>query len=380
MIYQIVIAVGLALFLVNLILNFRTLKKPRRNAVVPNPAPLISVLVPARNEESNIRRCLESLRRQDYPNYEVLVLDDGSTDNTAEIVSEIAAKDRRIKLFKGEPLPGDWVGKTYACHQLAQKAAGSWLLFVDADTVHEPRMLRGVLELAMQKKVTLLSGFPRQLAGSLPLKIIQPVQYYIILGWLPVWLLHKLGKPSLAIGQFMFFNAQEYRRMGGHEAVRQEIVEDVSLGIEVGKHNGRHVAIDLSPVVSTEMYVDVGDAWRGFGKSIQGIVAMNPVGIVGLIIAATIFYIMPFWWLWRGFFVTGAPLLWRSVVLFQVCAMYAMHLMVDLRLREPLISVLFSPVGLAFYILNVMWATVRWAMGAGVSWKERVYGGQQAGK
>ena len=380
MVYQIIIAAGLVFFLGNIILNFRALKRPRKNAVVPSPAPLISVLVPARNEEANIRQCLESLQKQDYPNFEVLVLDDGSTDSTAEIVAGMAAGDRRIRLFKGDPLPGDWMGKSYACHQLAKKAAGSWLLFVDADTTHAPRMLRGVLELALKNKVTLLSGFPRQLAGSLPLAIIMPVQYYIILGWLPIWLLLKFGKPSLAIGQFMFFNADEYRRIGGHEAVKSNIVEDVYMGIEVGKRHGRHIAIDLSPVVSTNMYVDVGDAWQGFGKSIQAIVAMNPVAMFGLIAAAIIFYLMPFWWLWRGFFAGSAPLMWRDIVLFQIAVMFVMHLLVDIRFREPLIAVLFYPLGLLFYVLNVCYSALRWAMGVGISWKERVYGGESAVK
>ncbi len=178
MIYQIVIAVGLAFFLGNLILNFRALKRPRKNAVVPSPAPLISVLVPARNEEANIRQCLESLQKQDYPNYEVLVLDDGSTDSTAEIVAGMAARDRRIRLIKGEPLPDDWMGKCFACHQLARQAAGSWLLFVDADTTHAPHMLRGVLELALKNNITLISGFPHQEAHSLPLAIIIPVAVF----------------------------------------------------------------------------------------------------------------------------------------------------------------------------------------------------------
>src|SRR3989304_5012529 len=130
MLYQIIIGAGLALFLVNLAINLKSLKNPDGRRRIPDPAPLVSVMVPARDEEDNIRACLESLQKQDYPNYEVLVLDDNSTDNTAAVVRGIAAGDSRIRLLTGEPLPGDWAGKPFACYQLAREARGGWLPFL----------------------------------------------------------------------------------------------------------------------------------------------------------------------------------------------------------------------------------------------------------
>ena len=108
MLYQVVIIIFLIIFLVNLILNLKEIKVPRSDSKIPEPAPLVSILVPARDEEENIATCLESLRKQDYPNFEVLVLNDNSSDNTAAIVSKLAAEDGRIRLFHGEPLPEDW--------------------------------------------------------------------------------------------------------------------------------------------------------------------------------------------------------------------------------------------------------------------------------
>src|SRR4030042_280447 len=105
MLYQVIIAAGLVIFLVNLILNLKNLKRPDVDSKIPQTAPLISVLVPARDEEANIRRCLESLQKQDYTNYEILVLDDNSEDSTADIVAGMAAKDKRIRLIHGAPLP-----------------------------------------------------------------------------------------------------------------------------------------------------------------------------------------------------------------------------------------------------------------------------------
>lgn len=376
MLYQVVIAAGLVTFLINLVLNLRSLKTPRRNSKIPQPAPFISIMVPARDEEANIEACLESLQQQDYPNYEVLVLDDNSADNTAGIVSEMAARDNRIRLYQGDPLPEDWAGKPFACYQLAQRARGDWLLFVDADTTHAPHMLRSVLALALKLKASLLSGFPRQLASSLPQKIVIPVMYFIILGWLPLWWLHRSQKPkpSMAVGQFLLFPRDEYWRIGGHKVVQSRIVEDIWLGIEVGRHGGRHIAIDLSPVVSCNMYRDFGAMWHGLGRSIYAVTAMAPVALAGLLIAAYFFYIAPFYWLWNGFFVTSAPIFWRGVVALQLAVILFMRWLIDKRFREPAVSVWFHPLGMLFYFMNVLYSGSRWLIGAGVTWKERFYG------
>jgi len=376
MLYQVVIAAGLVAFLVNLILNLRSLKTPRRNSKIPRPAPLVSVMIPARDEEANIRACMKSLQKQDYPNYEILVLDDNSADNTAGIVDQIAAGDSRVRLFRGEPLPEDWAGKPFACYQLARRAKGDWFLFVDADTVHAPHMLRSVLSIAIKCKTSMLSGFPRQLAASLPQKIVIPVMYFIILGWLPLWWFQrcKKPKPSMAIGQFLLFPRDEYWRIGGHKVVQSRIVEDIWLGIEVGRHGGRHIAIDLSPVVSCNMYRSIGAMWHGLGKSIYSITAMAPAALAGLVLAAYFFYIAPFYWLWNGFFVTSAPYLYRGIVVFQLAVILFMRWLIDKRFREPAISVWFHPVGILFYIINVIYSGGRWLIGAGVTWKERFYG------
>jgi chlorobactene glucosyltransferase len=380
MLYQIIIAAGLVVFLGNLVLNLRALKRPRKNAGVPSPAPLVSVLVPARNEEANIRKCLESLQKQDYPNFEVLVLDDSSEDATAATVTDMAATDRRLKFIHGEPLPDDWAGKPFACYQLAGKAKGDWLLFVDADTIHAPHMVRSVLELGVQSKASMLSGFPRQLAKSPLLKIVMPLMYFVILGWLPIWWLQRPShpRPSLAIGQFLLFSRDEYWRIGGHKAVQSRIAEDVWLGIEMGRHGGRHVAVDLSSVVECNMYDDIGAAWKGLGRSIYSITAISPLGLLGLVLAAMFFYVGPFFWFWRGFFVSHPGTLWQEVVACQVAVIFLMRWLVDNRFKEPAGSFIFHPLGFIFLFLDVLNSAGRWLVGAGVSWKERVYGREES--
>jgi chlorobactene glucosyltransferase len=235
-----------------------------------------------------------------------------------------------------------------------------------------------VLALALELNTSLLSGFPRQVAKSFATKIVIPVMYFILLGWLPLWWLHgtKKPKPSMAIGQFFFFSKDEYWRIGGHKAVSDKIIEDVWMGIEVSKHGGRHIAVDLAPVVATHMYRDIGDMWSGLGKSIHSVVAMAPGAIIGLIAAAYLCYFAPFYWLWNGFFMGPETLLWRGLVVLQIAIMLFMRWLADSRLREPGISMWFHPLGLAFYLLNVVYSGGKWLLGAGITWKERFYGGE----
>jgi chlorobactene glucosyltransferase len=202
----------------------RELKMPHLNSKILESPPLVSILIPARNEEDNIAICLESLKKQDYPNFEVLVLNDNSSDKTVSIVDKMVTEDGRVRLFQGESLPEHWAGKPFACYQLAKQARGSWLLFVDADTIHAPNMLSSVMTQALRLKPALLSGFPRQITTSVPQKIAVPVIYFIILSLFPMWWLHrfKKPKPSMAIGQFLLFPREEYWKLGGHKVVKSK--------------------------------------------------------------------------------------------------------------------------------------------------------------
>jgi len=375
MLYQLIITIALVFCMLNLILNLRSLKKPHSESRIPEPAPLTSVLVPARNEELNIGACLKSLQEQDYPNFEILVLDDNSADDTANIVSRIAADDKRVQLFEGEPLAEGWAGKPFACYQLARKARGSWFLFVDADTTHAPHMLRSVLALAIKLRPSLLSGFPRQLATSLPQKVAIPVLYFVILSWFPLWWLHHSRKPrpSLAIGQFLLFPREAYWKIGGHTAVKSRILEDVWLGVETVRHGGRHIAVDLSTVVSCHMYRSIGAMWEGFIKWIYSVASLSPAALVALLLAGYAFFLAPFYWLWRELFIVTIHSDWLALVIFQVTVILFVRWLADNHFKEPLISTLLHPLGFSFLYLASLYAGLRRVTGAGVNWKNRLY-------
>jgi chlorobactene glucosyltransferase len=318
---------------------------------------------------------LHSLQKQDYPNFEILVLDDNSVDNTASLIAEIATEDERVRLIRGVPLAGGWAGKPFACFQLAKQAKGSWLLFVDADTIHAPNMLSGVLDLALRLNPSLLSGFPHQLANSLPQKIAIPVLYFVILSWLPLWWLQlsKKPKPSLAIGQFLLFPKEEYWKIGGHETVKSKILEDVWLGIEIIRNGGRHIAIDLSPVVSCNMYNNLRSMWEGFIKWMYSVASLFPAILVILLVIGYVFYLAPFYWLWNEFFVVTTATEWRTMVVLQVILVILMRWLIDNHFKEPAVSAFLHPIGFTYLYLAVLYGSARHIIGKGVQWKDRLY-------
>jgi len=380
LIYQLFVLAGLAIFFINLIINLAALKRPSRRACLPVDPPLVSVLIPARNEEENIQKCLTSILCQDYPNFEVLVLDDNSTDRTAQIVSGIVESDSRVQLIRGKPLPDSWAGKCFACHQLSQNARGSWLLFIDADTVSRSHMIRSTLQLAILNKAAMLSGFPRQQVSGVTQKIVIPIIFYfLVMSWFPLWLFHSWKKPgpTLAIGQFLLFKREDYMRIGGHQSVKSRIMEDVWFGIEMHSHGGRLLSVDLSGTLTTKMYTNMGQMAEGCIKWFYSVAALSPLAMVGSVLIAYIFFLAPFYWACarplNALISDGLVMDWGVVVLVQVGIILLMRIITDSYFRGSKISFIFHPLGISFLILAVIFAASRRALGAGVVWKDRVY-------
>lgn len=376
MLYQQIIALVLLILLINLLLNLRSLNGARANNKPPEHAPLISVLIPARNEEANIGACLDSLRKQDYPNFEILVLDDSSTDGTVAIVAGIAAEDRRVKLLKGQPLPPGWAGKPFACHQLSQEARGSWLLFTDADTLHAPSVLRNVLGVALDSDAALISGFPYQRTTSIWQKMAIPILFYfMLLSWMPFWWMQRSRRtlPSVAIGQFLFFSAREYRAIGGHEAVKSHILEDVWLGMEMARHHYKQVTLDLSRLVSCHMYTGFGPMWDGITRWLYMISSVSTLAFLGIMATVLLLFLAPFLWLIYGLLLAQPALAWEVLVILQVTIVFLARFLAGRRFSQSKTSIILHPFGVVFLLLVGFYATYQHLRGGGVKWKGRVY-------
>jgi chlorobactene glucosyltransferase len=249
--------------------NIRVTRRARRHAPTRS-SPMVSVLVPARNEQRSIAGCVQSLLEQDYPNYEVIVLDDQSSDGTRAILEQLSPSNPRLRLLDGKPIPGEISGKNWACVQLSREAKGDLLLFTDADTTHREHMLSSVVTTLLGENADLLTGFPRQEVHSWGERILVPFFSWVILCFIPLSLAYRLNLSFLSsgVGQFMLFKREAYQAIGGHESVSASIVEDISLVRRIKSSKLRWRMIHLADLTSCRMYQDSREAIDGFSKNL----------------------------------------------------------------------------------------------------------------
>lgn len=266
-----------AVLLAILAANVVTLRRSRGDRAEPDAWPRLSVLVPARNEEENLRRLLPTLAAQDYPGFEVIVYDDGSEDGTGAVVE--AVSDARFRLLRGEGPPTGWVGKVHALYRATQEAAGEVYLFLDADAALADagalRRLVGRL-LAAEGRTgeagAVVSGLPGLRGGGLLLTSLVP---FALLTGLPLALVPRARPPSLAAlnGQCWAIRAAAYHRHAPHASHPAEVLEDVRIGRTLKARGLRVELHDLRGDLDVWMYRSLGEAWAGFRKNaylIQG--------------------------------------------------------------------------------------------------------------
>lgn len=263
-----------------------------------DPSPVtgrVSVLVPARDEQDTLPALLDCLAEQtQVPDLEVLVCDDGSTDRTAEVVREAARRDPRVRLLTGAPRPPGWLGKPYACHQLAEQATGEVLVFVDADVVLAPHAVAATVQLLRDSGLDLVSPYPRQLALTPAERLVQPLLQWSWLTTLPLDLAERSPRASLAAanGQLLAVDAAAYRRAGGHAAVAHEVLEDIALLRAVKRTGGRGVPCDGSEVASCRMYGSFAEVRDGYTKSLWSAFG-SPAGAAGVFAVLGLAYVWP---------------------------------------------------------------------------------------
>jgi chlorobactene glucosyltransferase len=236
--------------------------------------PLVSILVPARNEADHIEECVRSLIGQRYDRLEVLVLDDQSSDETPLIVQRLIdelppEEKNRLHLLHGQSLPDGWTGKNFACYQLTQQARGDYLLFTDADTVHAPQMISTVLLGMHDLGVQFLTAHPRYILHGLGERLAIPLLYFKVFTLLPLVLLRRRPEPIFAVanGPLLCFQRSVYEEIGGHKAVKAAILEDNMLARKVKAAGHRIAYIDGQDLVSCYMYDSFAELWDGFSRT-----------------------------------------------------------------------------------------------------------------
>lgn len=238
----------------------------------------VSILVPAKNEESNIIQCVQSLLDQDYPNYEIIVVNDNSTDTTEELLQSLGAlcinegassdaAQARLRYLNCAPTPTGWTGKNFALHQAVSQARGEWYLFTDADTRHHPISLSASVTHAVSRNLTFLTLLPRCIAESFFEKLIQPAAMGLMGLWFPIEKVNDLQHPlHFANGQYMLIHRRLYQDIGGHEQVRTAFLEDFAL-MKNAKIKRAPVECALGTAVyGTRMYDSLPAIVRGWKR------------------------------------------------------------------------------------------------------------------
>jgi len=258
---------------------------------------MVSVLIPARNEERTIAQCLDSLLGQTYSNYEIVVLDDESTDGTWDVITGYAARyPNRVRVVKGEPLPpGGWFGKPHAMQQLSEQARGEYLLFTDADTVHSKESVAWAVTNLEWHRADCLSGYVFQQMESLGEHCIVPATYIMSAMVLPLWLIAALPTPGLsfAIGQLIMFRKSAYQAIGGYASVAGQITDDLAVARELKRAGYRQVFLDIRRHVRCRMYEGYRASFTGISKNIYDIARHRSAFFAAAVTLLAVFVILP---------------------------------------------------------------------------------------
>ncbi len=356
----------LGLGLWNMLL-FRTPKK------YDLPGTSVSILIPARNEEATIAASVGAALASTGVAVEVVVLDDHSTDRTADIVRGIAERDPRVRLETAPPLPPGWSGKQHACWVLAQRARYGLLLFQDADVCLSPDAAARAAGFLMRRPdLGLVSGFPRELTGSLPEHLVVPQIHVLLLGYLPMGMMRLLRAPGLGAGcgQFMLARRDAYEAVGGHSSIRTSLHDGVTLP-RVFRRGGYMTDIfDATRLARCRMYRGWGEVWSGFGKNAtEGMATPVALPVWTLLLGGG--HVLP-WLLAPVAWLAGETQALDLLALALVCSM-GYRVLLGFRFRQCPAGVLLHPLGVVL-MLAIQWAALLGKRrGRAATWRGRTY-------
>ncbi len=342
---------------------------------------IFSVCIPARNEEHNIAHCLESLARQQHQSYEVLVLDDQSEDRTGEIVREYTKKYDHFKLINGKDRPSDWLGKPWACRQLAEHASGEFLVFIDADCKTYPGFLTRIEEGFYSDDLDALTLWPEQILKTFWERVTVPAIYYALLSflpaayvyrkprWLPGFIYSRIkDKFAAANGQCIVFHHNSYYGIGTHESVKGEVVEDLALSRLLRAKNYKLKMFSGDGTIACRMYTSGREVLEGFRKNFfagfgYSIIPFTLVGLIHFWV-----YVLPVLMLPFAFF-TAPPL-----TIFLIPSIFLIFLhraMLNLIFNWPLRDFWMQPLAVLWFLRLAVITIQDYYQNRSVSWKNR---------
>jgi glycosyltransferase involved in cell wall biosynthesis len=326
-----------------------------------NILPKVSVLIPARNEEAVLPLILNDLMKLSYSNLEIIVCNDNSSDGTQHVLETFSKLVPNISYFTNHELPNGWVGKNYACYQLAKRATGEYLLFIDADVRLKPNAIQRAVGYALKQKTALLSVFPQQIMKSFGEKCVVPVMNWILLSFLP---LKSVSFPwfsslSAANGQFMLFQAHAYHKNQWHKQVKDKNVEDILIARLMKKARLKISVLVADDDISCRMYNSKQEAINGFARNFKQYFSGSNLWMT--------FFVFVTWTRLPLFILFG----FFEYFLLSVVFVFLMRLLTTLLSHQKIgVNVILHPVQI-FYMTLIYFKTIRNARK--VEWKGRIY-------
>lgn len=333
--------------------------------------PLVSILIPARDEEGNIARVVDSALASQGVELEVVVMDDHSTDRTVEIVRAISARDPRVRVETAPSLPEGWAGKQHACHALAKTARGAILLFVDADVELDPDGVARAVGFLEDSDSDLVSGFPRQITDTWMERLVIPLIHFILLGYLPLPAMRRSRDESFAAGCGQLFLARRhaYESSGGHASIRATFHDGLQLPRSFRRAGLETDLFDATRVATCRMYHNAGEVIRGLAKNAhEGMAGKLAIWVWTAILLVS--YVVPPALVVAGW-VTGTRDTWWSIAVAATVVGIATRLVLALRFRQSILGALLHPLGVAILVLIQWYAWFLRRAGRGVEWKDR---------
>ena len=351
----------------------------------------VSILIPARNEASGIAAAVRAALASRDAAVEVIVMDDSSTDATAEIVRGLAAEDARVRLECAPALPRGWNGKQHACWALAHAASAPVLCFVDADVRLAPDCVARMAALLERNGNALVSGFPRQVTGTWMEWMLLPLIHFVLLGFLPLRAMRKGTDPAFAAGcgQFMMVRREAYFACGGHSGIKLTMHDGLLLPRLFRAHGLRTDLADLTALATCRMYTNARQVWDGLAKNATEGMA-TPGRIVPISAVLVLGQILPFVlalallleagsaWVYLVhhayiFGITAAGKVFLLSGLASVLLDWGIRLVAARRFRQDWRSAVLHPVGILLLLAIQWYALVRKISGRAVSWRDRAY-------
>jgi glycosyltransferase involved in cell wall biosynthesis len=359
------------------IVNLGYYREPRKRKETSSQP--VSVLIPARNEAAGIAAALQTVLTTRDIEFEVVVMDDGSTDGTDVIVLALAETDNRLRLERAPPLPTGWNGKQHACWCLARAARNSILCFVDADVRLQSDCIARMVNFLDGN--SLVSGFPRQITRTFLEWMLIPLIHFVLLGFLPITRMRTTKEPRLgaACGQFIMTRADDYFACGGHSGIKQTMHDGLRLPRLFRESGCKTDLADITNLASCRMYTSASEVWCGLAKN-----AVEGLGALVLIIPVSALFflgqILPFFTLGSLIYqhVNGSsPFHWLHpftiVTLMSVLAVYLPRFLGIIRFRQDWRGAILHPFGIVL-LLTVQWyACCRKIIGCKTTWRHRAY-------